>query len=315
MSSVKQIRNELRYLVRELGLLDKNCLNSGLSLTQVHLLTYLRKNGTTPFSELCNQLNVEKASLSRTINALVERKYLKMTGRANDKRQKLFSLRIEGLERLKDADNSANTELSQLLSFLKTEEIQNVTDGLRTLRLSAFRKSAAQNKAKVQIEELKPVYSADIDTLIKDTFAGEQNIPQHLIPLSIEIPQKWWLARSGEYVLGAVACWEENGMWHWGRFVVDNRFRGLGIGKALSHYSLAQILQETDQVQIDARDTTVNIVKDLGGEIIGGKIDFYGMPVTPMRITRSQLHNATRAKELKTPLLQENNGVRSCILR
>lgn len=43
MSSVKQIRSELRYLVRELGLLDKNCLNSGLSLTQVHLLTYLQK--------------------------------------------------------------------------------------------------------------------------------------------------------------------------------------------------------------------------------------------------------------------------------
>ncbi|CAM2949360.1 GNAT family N-acetyltransferase [Vibrio neptunius] len=303
MSSVKQIRSELRYLVRELGLLDKNCLNSGLSLTQVHLLTYLRKNGATPFSELCNQLSVEKASLSRTVNSLVEKKYVEMTRSASDKRQKLFALRAEGVERLKEADTSANTELSQLLGLMKTEEIQSVIDGLRTLRLSAFRKNAAQNKARIQIEELKPVYRAEIDTLIRDTFSGEQNIPPHLVPLSAGIPQKWWSARSGEYVLGAVACWEENGMWHWGRFVVDNRFRGLGIGKALARYSLAQILQETNEVQIDARDITVNIVKDLGGEFFGDKIDFYGMPVTPMRITRGQLHDATRAKEFKMPIL------------
>lgn len=72
MNSVEQIRSELRYLVRELGLLDKNCWNSGLSLSQAHLLTYLSKNGSTPFSELCIQLNADKASLSRTINKLVE---------------------------------------------------------------------------------------------------------------------------------------------------------------------------------------------------------------------------------------------------
>lgn len=303
MSSVKQVRSELRYLVRELGLLDKNCLNSGLSLTQVHLLTYLRKNGTTPFSELCNQLSVEKASLSRTLNSLVEKTYVEANKSNSDKRQKYFSLTVEGLERLKQADNSANTELSQLLGLMSADDIQSVIDGIRMLRLSAFRKNAAQNKARIQIEELKPIYSAEIETLVRDTFSDEQNIPQHLIPISVEIPQKWWVARSGEYVLGAVACWEESGMWHWGRFVVDSRFRGLGIGKALARYSLSQILQETDEVLIDARDTTVNIVKDLGGETLGEKIDFYGMPVTPMRITRNLLHDATRANDFKMPIL------------
>ncbi|MGF1907406.1 GNAT family N-acetyltransferase [Aliivibrio salmonicida] len=303
MSSVQQVRSELRYLVRELGLLDKNCLNSGLSLTQVHILTYLRKNGITPFSELCNQLSVEKASLSRTLNSQVEKKYVEVSRSSRDKRQKYFSLTVEGLKRLKQADNSANTVLSQLLDLMKTDEIQNVIDGIRMLRLSAFRKNAAQNKARIQIEALKPVYSAEIETLVKDTFSVEQNIPQHLIPLSVETPHKWWIARSGEYVLGAVACWEEIGMWHWGRFVVDNRFRGLGIGKALARYSLAELLQETNEVHIDARDTTVNIVKELGGEILGDKINFYGMPVTPMRITRNLLHEATRAKDFRIPIL------------
>ncbi|MFW7525412.1 GNAT family N-acetyltransferase [Vibrio ostreicida] len=303
MSSVRKIRSELRYLVRELGLLDKNCLNSGLSLTQAHILTYLRKNGTTPFSELCRQLSVEKASLSRTISLLVENKYIKAITTKNDKRQKLLSLSIEGVERLKEADAVADSELSQFIGLLSPDDIHNVIDGLRALRLSAFRKNASINKAKIQIEKLKPIYSVEIENLLRDTFAGEQNIPQHLVPIAVDVPQKWWIARSGEYVLGAVACWQENESWHWGRFVVDDKFRSLGIGKALARHSLAEILQETEQIQIDARDITVQLIQSLGGEIIGDKVDFYGIPVTPMRLTRSQLHDATRAKEFQMPSL------------
>ncbi|MGF1702140.1 GNAT family N-acetyltransferase [Photobacterium makurazakiensis] len=303
MSSVKQIRSELRYLVRELGLLDKNCLNSGMSLTQSHLLTYLRKNGQTPFSELCLQLNIEKASLSRTLNTLVEKEYVEVLPSPSDKRQKILALRSEGLDRLKEADNAANAEVSQMLGLLDSEEIQDVIHGLRTLRLSAFRKNATNNKARVQIEELTPIYSAEIDALLSDTFSGEQSIPQHLVPLSADIPQKWWIARSGEYVLGAVACWEESGVWHWGRFVVDNRFRGLGIGKSLAHHSLGNMLVEEDEILIDARDTTVSIVKEIGAEVLGAKKDFYGMPVTPMRITKIGYQHAMKSKEIQTAVL------------
>ncbi|MEL0607470.1 GNAT family N-acetyltransferase [Vibrio echinoideorum] len=301
MSSVMQIRSELRYLVRELGLLDKNCLNSGLSLTQVHLLTYLRKNGITSFSELSIQLSVEKASLSRTLNSLVEKQYIEPSLSETDKRQKYFSLKAEGLKRLEEADESANNELSQLLDLMSPEDTQNVIDGLRTLRLSAFQKNATHNKARIQLEACTSVYRTEIDSLIRDTFSSEQSIPQHLIPLSPDIPQKWWLARSGEYVLGAVAAWESDGEWHWGRFVVDNRFRGIGIGKALARYSLVQASKDINEIYIEARDTTVNIVKGLGGEVLGDKFDFHGMPVTPMRLTRDRLNEATETQEFTLP--------------
>lgn len=181
---------------------------------------------------------------------------------------------------------------------MNSEDTKNVINGLRALRLSAFRKNATHNKARIQIEECTSVYRAEIDSLIQDTFTDEQNIPLHLIPLSTNIDQKWWLARSGEYVLGAVAAWEQDGEWHWGRFAVDNRFRGLGIGKTLARYSLVQTLLSTNEVYIEARDTTVNIVKELGGEIVGNKFDFYGMPVTPMRLNKAQLNEATKHQEL-----------------
>ncbi len=50
---------------------------------------------------------------------------------------------------------------------------------------------------------------------------------------------------------------------------------------------------------IEARDTTVSIVKELGGEIVGNVRSLYGMPVTPMRLNKAlRLNEATKYQEL-----------------
>lgn len=128
--------------------------------------------------------------------------------------------------------------MAQLLNLMNSEDTKNIINGLRALRLSAFRKNATHNKARIQVEECTPLYRTEIDSLIQDIFTDEQNIPQYLIPLSTNIDQKWWLARSGEY----------------------------GVG-----------------------------------EIVGNKFDFYGMPVTPMRLNQAQLNEVTKHQELTLP--------------
>ncbi|RQW62223.1 GNAT family N-acetyltransferase [Vibrio viridaestus] len=285
-ATVQQIRSELRYLVRELGLLDKNCLNSGLSLSQAHLMTYLHKNGQTSFSELGTQLNIEKASLSRTLNNLLNQALIHAYPESTDKRQKRFELSTLGIERLGEADTAANETLGRLIPQLSLNEAEEVISGLRALRLCAFRNNASIDPSRVQIEELTTSYKEDVLRLIHDTFAKEQAIPEDLVPLPDDTPQYWWVARSGEYILGAAAGWYENEEWHWGRFVVDSRFRQLGIGLKLASYSLHQLLTMTDSIYIEARDITVSIVERLGGQIVGKPFDFYGMPVTPMRLAR-----------------------------
>ena len=98
----------------------------------------------------------------------------------------------------------------------------------------------------------------------------------------------WWCARAGEYVVGAVACWKENDQWHWGRFAVDEKFRGLGIGKQVARFSLENLFDNTtDSIVSDARDTTVAILKDFGARIIAPAEDFYGMLVTPVVLKKS----------------------------
>lgn len=286
-TAISNIRSELRYLIRELGLLDKNCLNSNLSLSQAHILTYVHRNGSTSFHELATQLNVQKASLSRTLTTLIDKEFLSVQLDPADRRQKIYQLLPAGETALQHANHSADTAFSAFLDGLADDQLDTIESGLRTLRLNAFKSNFQPNSFRVQIERLNPNYQHEVDTLIKHVFSGEQGIPEDLIPLDPTLPVVWWVARCGEYVIGAVACWELEGEWHWGRYFVDANFRGYGIGKKLAVASLTDIFANiADYIVSDARDTTVVILNQLGAEVIGEATDFYGSPVTPMRLDK-----------------------------
>ncbi|RYJ16780.1 histone acetyltransferase [Rahnella variigena] len=293
MSAIHTIRTELRYLVRELGLLDKNCFRSGLSLTQAHLLTYLSKNGVTSFAELCLQLSMDKASLSRTLNVLAAKNYVEPVAGVKDKRQKSFQLTAAGARSLATADDAADNEFSFVDNEIELQEVQEIIKGLRTLRVNTFRRNAARHPQRIQIEIMRSNYQTEVTKLLSETFAKEQNIPAELISLPPQLKSQCWIVRSGEYVLGTVSCWYENNHWHWGRFAVNSCYRGMGIGKQLARVSLQEMLEQTDKVLLDARDSTVKIISDLGGIITGPTTDFYGMPITPMRLKKEDFQNAT----------------------
>lgn len=291
MVHITQIRSELRFLVRELGLLDRNCWKSNLSLMQAHILTYLNRNGDTSFSELCKQLNVEKASLSRALNTLASKDYLTLFKDPIDKRQKRISLLPQGRAALEIANHTADTEVTEILDGLNEQEIEVIWSGLRLLRIKAFRRNFEDSQARIKIERLEPTYHDEVIALMTDVFSKEQGIPNELIPIHEDYPVHWWCARAGEYVVGAVACWKENEQWHWGRFTVDEKFRGLGIGKQVARYSLEDLFEHiTDSIVSDARDTTVAILKNFGARIIAPTEEFYGLPVTPLALNKSDFY-------------------------
>lgn len=286
-TAISNIRSELRYLIRELGLLDKNCLNSNLSLSQAHILTYVHRNGSTSFHELALQLNVQKASLSRTLTTLIDKAYLSVELDLADKRQKIYQLLPDGKAALQHANQSADTAFATFLDGLGNDQLDTIENGLRTLRLNAFKSNFQPDGFRVKVERLSPNYQHEVDTLIKHVFNGEQGIPEELIPLDPDQPYVWWVARCGEYVIGAVACWEIDGEWHWGRYFIDANFRGFGIGKKLAAESLADIFTNiADYIVSDARDATVAILNQFGAEVTGKTVDFYGAPVTPMRLSK-----------------------------
>lgn len=288
MSTPENIRKELRLLVRELGLLNHNCLNSGMTLTQAHILNYLKQNGLTPFSELQIQLGIEKASLSRILNGLAQKQFLGYKDDASDKRVKNIMISPLGINEIDTAEYEASKFITSILERRTQDLTPSISDSLRNLRISALRNSLLSNNQRLILQPLPTNYQKLAAELLLIVFSSEQNIPSDLIPIYDNFKALWWCARVGEDILGVVASWIENYEWHWGRFAVQKDFRGLGIGKQLAIYSLEHTFsQGADKIFIEARDTTVKIIGDLGGKTIGHRKDFFGEPVTPMVLEKS----------------------------
>jgi DNA-binding MarR family transcriptional regulator/ribosomal protein S18 acetylase RimI-like enzyme len=282
MNESKLIRKELRIIVRELGLLNYNSFNSGMTLVQAHILNYLVKNGETSLNELLIQLGCDKASLSRTINNL-EGKNLIITEKIQlDKRMKKVTITPLGRKTIENGEGKADSFINSILSE-DTEEVQNIIDALKSFRILITKKTIMDDERKILFEELSSIYYEEAMKLVIEVFYKEQNIPKDLIPISQKYKPMWWCIRIGEDIIGAVASWAENDVYHIGRIAVDKKFRNLGIGKKLIINSVEEVFRiGAEQIYLEARDITVKILQKIGGETIGDSKDFYGEPVTPV---------------------------------
>ena len=124
---------------------------------------------------------------------------------------------------------------------------------------------------------------ADTERLVAlagQIFETEQEIPRALTPLPPENRPQWW-------------CVEEDDAWHMGRFVIPPELRGRHVGTALLETALTDIfVQDIREVTMEARDTTVHILKKFGAETTGAPFSFYRGTVTPMRLTREAFWNS-----------------------
>ena len=94
-------------------------------------------------------------------------------------------------------------------------------------------------------------------------------------------------------IVGGVALYWEDDAWHMGRFVISPELRGRHVGTALLETALTDIFaQDIREVTMEARDTTVHILKKFGAETTGAPFSFYRGTVTPMRLTREAFWNS-----------------------
>ena len=140
---------------------------------------------------------------------------------------------------------------------------------------------------------------ADTERLVAlagQIFETEQEIPRALTPLPPENRPQWWCVEEDGTLLGGVALYWEDDAWHMGRFVISPELRGRHVGTALLETALTDIFaQDIREVTMEARDTTVHILKKFGAETTGAPFFFYRGTVTPMRLTREAFWNSHTA--------------------
>lgn len=283
MNKEEIVRKEIRLIVRELGLLNHNCFNSDLTLAQAHILNYLKQNGKTPFNELLLNLGIDKASLSRIVSNMEAKKYLELKKSEADKRMKDICILPLGLTAINNGDYKANAFMKEILDLGNSEDLDNIVRAFRTFRILALKNNLSKNDSRILIEKVSENYMNDAIKLATEVFTNEQNIPADSISIDGNLRPIWWCARVGEDIIGVAAAWKEKDKWKWGRFAVDKRLRGFGIGQKIAAYSLKEIFsQYTDELYIEAREVTVNMLTKFGCKVIGEVEYFYGDTITPI---------------------------------
>ena len=155
------------------------------------------------------------------------------------------------------------------------------------------------------IERLPRDYMEKALILLGEVFTDEQNIPVELHYINEEFKPIWWYAKIDSEIVGIVASWIERDEWHWGRFAVNKRMRGLGIGEKLAIFSLIEIFNlGAKQIAIEARDVTIGILEQLGGKVVGEPIKFYKGSVTPMILKKDDFINSVN---INLNVLETNN--------
>lgn len=287
MCYTEKIRKELRLVIRELGLLNKNSLNSKLTLLQAHILSYLNKNGATTAAELKRELGVDKASLSRSISTLSQKSYIKTAPHPFDKRSKLIELLSTGKIMIQESETAADRTIEDIFQTDNQSELIEIHGALKKIHSLALKNNIRKNQERLIFEELKKEYYSEAMDLVNNIFLHEQNIPEELIKAIDTFSPKWWCVRIGEEIAGVAALWKEKNTFHWGRFAVDKTMRSMGLGSKLAKYSLTESFKITDKpILLEARDKTIGIIEKSGGKITSEPFDFYGEPVTPMVIQK-----------------------------
>lgn len=122
-----------------------------------------------------------------------------------------------------------------------------------------------------------------IITLQSNIFHTEQGIPEDDVDEFLARNPICWCAELDGKIIGTAIAWKIEGIMHWGRFVVLPSLRGQKIGPKLARYSFEDLFsQGIEEIHMTARDTTVKIVCDMGGEITGEPYPFYDGNVTPV---------------------------------
>lgn len=141
---VEPIRHAARQLVRELHLLDSRYCIEGFTFSECHLLTELERLGEATAKQMGEVLVLEKSTMSRLVNGLLERGCIRSLQDPSDGRQRRLSLTAQGLAGARTVHEAARQQVLGALSFIPPEQseqtaegLQRYADGLKYLRLSA----------------------------------------------------------------------------------------------------------------------------------------------------------------------------------
>lgn len=130
----KYLRELIRILVRNLGILEKGeATCCGTTISQCHAIVEIGRTKQISLNELADLLGLDKSTMSRTINNLVENNLVIRETHAEDRRYVTIELTENGKEVYKSIENSMGIYYKQILESIPEDKREQVLESLKLL--------------------------------------------------------------------------------------------------------------------------------------------------------------------------------------
>ena len=128
---LKFFRSILRILERELGFQsDSESQCCGMTLTQCHVLMELTNKEITNIKELSELFGLDKSSLSRIVDKMVESGYLNRTEKKDDRRFLSISLTEKGKKTAEEINKVCDRYFEKLFKLIPEDKHSSVIESL-----------------------------------------------------------------------------------------------------------------------------------------------------------------------------------------
>ncbi len=130
----KYLRELIRVLVRNLGILEKSDASCcGVTISQCHAIVEIGRSGEVSLNELAELLALDKSTMSRTINNLVEDGLVIRELDPEDRRYVKIKLTDKGIKIFKNIEESMDRYYKAIFNSVPEEKREQVLDSLKLL--------------------------------------------------------------------------------------------------------------------------------------------------------------------------------------
>ncbi|WMJ88218.1 MarR family winged helix-turn-helix transcriptional regulator [Anaerocolumna sp. MB42-C2] len=128
------LRELLRILVRNLGILEKSdALCCGVTISQCHAIVEIGRAEKISLIDLAELLELDKSTMSRTINNLVDAEIVKRETNSENRRYISIQLTDKGAAVFKNIEDNMFTYYAGIFNTIPEDKRNQVLDSLQIL--------------------------------------------------------------------------------------------------------------------------------------------------------------------------------------